>query len=95
MAIELRRRKGLIYYWKNHQQKEVDFVIKNGKCVEELIQVTFANNKTDIKERETEALFAAGKELRCRNLLVITWDYEGEEKGIRFIPLWKWLLKEK
>jgi len=35
----------------------------------------------------------------CRNLLVITWDYEAEEKtngkSIKFIPLWKWLLGEQ
>jgi predicted AAA+ superfamily ATPase len=38
----------------------------------------------------------AEKELKCSNLHVITWEYEGEEvvdsRKIRFIPLWKWLL---
>ena len=42
----------------------------------------------------------AGKELRCKNLLMITEDKEGEEKiewfgdkaVIRFLSLWKWLL---
>ena len=42
-------------------------------------------------------LLIASKELHCNNLLVITWDYEAQEKiegkTIKFIPLWKWLLK--
>ena len=50
----------------------------------------------ETKKRETKALLKASKELKCNNLLVITKDYEGEEKlggkKVRFIPLWKWLL---
>jgi len=41
-------------------------------------------------------LIKASKELKCTDLLVITWDYEEEEeikgKKISFVPLWKWLL---
>ena len=43
-------------------------------------------------------MLRAGKELRCKDLLVITWDYEGESKKegrtttIKYLPLWKWLL---
>jgi hypothetical protein len=44
-------------------------------------------------------LLIASKELHCNNLLVITRDYEAEEKikgkKIKFIPLWKWLLSTK
>jgi len=43
-------------------------------------------------------LVKASKELKCNSLLVITWDYEGEEefkgKKIEFRPLWKFLLEE-
>jgi len=86
-----------IYYWKDHQQNEVDFVIKYGKKVNQLIQVTYTQDKNEIKEREIKSLFKASQELRCNNLLIITWDYEAEEnykgKKIKFIPLWKWLLE--
>jgi len=38
----------------------------------------------------------ASKELKCKNLKVITWDYESEEEfknqKIKFVPLWRWLL---
>ena len=86
-----------IYYWKNIHHEEVDFVIKEGINIKQLIQVTYASDKDEITKQEIKALLKASKELNCKDLLVITWDYENEEKydsrKIRFIPLWKWLLK--
>jgi len=77
--------------------EEVDFVIKEGINIKQLIQVTYASDKDEITKQEIKALLKASKELNCKDLLVITWDYENEEKHdsrkIRFIPLWKWLLK--
>ena len=39
--------------------------------------------------------FKAGDELNCDNLIILTWDHDGEEtvngKKIRFMPLWVWL----
>lgn len=81
-----------VYYWKDHQQNEVDFVVKDGPRIKQLVQVTFAYDRSEINERELKSLLKAGKELKCKNLLVITWDYEAEEDQIKFIPLWKWLL---
>jgi len=100
VALELQRRKENsfeVYYWKDHKQNEVDFVVKRGKKIESLIQVSYINSKEEIKEREVNALLKASKELRCRNLIVITWDYETELKfegeNIKFVPLWRWLLE--
>ncbi|MBS3088830.1 ATP-binding protein [Candidatus Pacearchaeota archaeon] len=101
VAIELQRRKELednleVYYWKDYQQNEVDFVVKNRNKIRELIQVTFANSKEEIKERELKSLIKASRELKCVDLKIITWDYEVESKfggnKVKFIPLWKWLL---
>ena len=96
--LELLRRKGDydIFYWKDYQQREVDFVISaNGKPTS-LVQVTYVSHKDELEGSECSSLLLASKELRCNNLLVITWDYEAEEKingkKIKFIPLWKWLL---
>ena len=101
--IELFRRKGTsnfeISYWKEYGMadgREVDFVLYDQLKVIQLIQVSYIERKEDIKKREISALISASKELKCNNLLVITWDYEAEEKvkgkKIKFIPLWKWLL---
>lgn len=85
-----------VYYWKDYQHREVDFVLKEGLKVKQLIQVCYDIDDPDTKERELKAIEKASKELECDNLLVITWDYEGEEeykeKRIEYTPLWKWLL---
>lgn len=104
VAIELMRRKNYwnadmeIYYWKDHQQREVDFVIKEVTGVRELIQVTYATGKDEIEKREIRALLKASEELKCKNLKIITWDHEDTEtidnRKIIYIPLWKWLLEK-
>ncbi|MEM5832520.1 MAG: ATP-binding protein [Candidatus Aenigmatarchaeota archaeon] len=85
-----------IYYWKDYQQNEVDFVLREGLKIEQLIQVTYASSKDEIEKREIKALIKASELLKCKNLLIITWDYEDElkieNKIIKCIPLWKWLL---
>ncbi len=91
-----RRHSMEIYYWQDYQQHEVDFVVKDGNSVKQLVQVTYASSRRDINTRETDNLVRASRQLRCRVLLCITWDYEGEiresGKRIKCIPLWKWLL---
>lgn len=102
VAIELLRRQSLnrgleVYYWKDSQQREVDFVLKGGLKVKQLLQVCYDVENYSVKERELNALTKASKDLRCKDLLVITWDYEAEEKvegsRVKFTPLWKWLLE--
>jgi len=98
--LDLQRRKKALadfFYWKDSLQHEVDFVVKQEQKIKQLIQVTYASGKEDIEKREIRSLLKASKELKCRDLLVITWDYEAEEefkgKEIKFVPLWKWLLE--
>lgn len=87
------------YYWKNPQQEEVDFVVRQGLEITQLIQVCYDLNDIKTKSREKKALLKASQELKCDNLLIINEDYEGEEnfewfgaaKKIKFIPLHKWL----
>ncbi len=85
-----------IYYYKDYQQREVDFVLKEGLEVKQLIQVTYASDSDEIGKREADALLKVSSELKCKNLIIITWDYEDElvvkNKRIRCIPLWKWLI---
>ena len=97
VAIELMK-DNEIFYWKNPQQEEVDFVVKQGIKIKQLIQVCYDIKNKETKKRELRALLKASEELKCRNLLVITEDKEGEEKikgkKIKFIPLWRWLLEK-
>ncbi|MGB9706764.1 MAG: ATP-binding protein [Microgenomates group bacterium] len=86
-----------IFYYKTRNKKEVDFVLKEGLKIKALIQVFYQAGDLDTQEREEKALVEASQELNCDNLLVITWDKEGEGKikgkKIIFVPLLEWLLK--
>ena len=101
VALELFRKKSLdpaieLFYWRDYQQHEVDFMIKRGQKIERLIQVSYAIDDDDIKKREIRSLLKASKDLNCDALAVITWDYMDEReiagKDISFIPLWYWLI---
>jgi len=89
------------YFWKGPKQEEVDFVIKEGLCVTQLIQVCLNVHEPKTKDREIRALLKASAELKCKDLLVITEAAEHEEDAswfglrgkVRFVPLWKWLLE--
>jgi len=102
VGLELLRRKEYfepmieIYYWKDTSGREVDFVIKMGQRIEELIQVCYDLDDPNTKSREFAGLLKASSELKCKNLSIITWETEGTKKfngaEIKFVPLWKWLL---
>ena len=87
--LELLRRGKEVYYYRGH--REVDFVVVERGFPTGLIQVTYARDRKDIRQRERDALTAVGKKLNVENLTVVTWDYE-DEGEIRFVPLWKWLV---
>jgi hypothetical protein len=105
VAVELFRQRAFnslleIYYWKDQQQREVDFVVKRGAKVTQLLQVCWNVSDERTREREIKSLAKAGIELDCDDLLVVTADEDGTqtvrqngtEKNIRFVPLWRWLL---
>lgn len=91
-----------LYYWKNQQQEEVDFVIKKGTTVTQLIQTCYDPQNPETKKREIRALINAGQEIKCKDLLVLTGDYEavemhkwfGRKAKINFKPAWKWLQEQ-
>jgi len=104
VAVTLRKReiegKLECFYWQGAQQEEVDFVVKEGLHVTQLIQVCLNIDNPKTKARELRALLKASAELECENLLVLTESVEGEEEAswfgvqqtVRFVPLWHWLL---
>lgn len=95
---ELKPNKEIFYYLSSNSE-EVDFVIKKGKKIMALIQASFSLSNYQTKEREVKALIKASQELNCSNLVIITYNEEGEEiikdKKIKYIPAWKWLLEEQ
>lgn len=99
VAIELVKRHGIenVSYWKDTRQREVDFAIKDGLRVRQLIQVCWNVGNKETKKRELDSLMAAMNEFKLKTGLILTEDYEGQEKTegkkIAYTPLWKWLLQ--
>jgi predicted AAA+ superfamily ATPase len=95
-AVELLRRGKEFYCYKTKDGKEVDFAVKEGLTIGQLIQVSYDIDHYMTKKRETNALLKAAGEAGCKNLIVLTWDYEAKEhfnnRTICYLPLWKWLI---
>ena len=69
---------------------EVDFIVKNKDTSLTAINVTFSDK---IDEREIKSLLEFQEKFdKCKETIIITKDTEKKEKGIKFIPIWKWLL---
>ncbi len=93
-----------IYYWKDDQHREVDFVIKEQLKVSQLIQVCWLSSsgvsedpaQYQTKIRETQSLLRGLEAFKKNEGWVITENYEATEeiegKQIHFLPLLKWLL---
>jgi len=104
VAVELKKceMNGIahIYFWKSEQQEEVDFIVRQGLKTRQLIQVCYDLHNMKTKDREIRALLKASKELECKDLLVLTEDYQGEDilnwfgikEKVKFMPLYRWLL---
>ncbi len=58
--------------------------------------MSFVSSEDEINEGELKALIRASRETKCRDLILIAWDYEDKRKiknqTIKFIPLWRWLI---
>lgn len=67
-----------LFYYRSHNDKEIDFVTRKGHKVEQLIQVCYDMASEKTRKRELDALVEAAEELHCDNLLVIT-NSEHEE----------------
>ena len=96
--LELRRKLPdfEINYWKSKRDEEVDFILRQGKKIKELIQVCWDISNEKTKKREVTALLKAMEEFKLNKGLIITNNLEKKEiidnKRITYTPLWKWLL---
>ena len=84
----------LSYY--SDGNSEVDFVLRVGNEVRELVQTTYEITPSNY-EREVLGLIRAGKRLGVNRLTVVTMDEEKtiRERGktVEVVPLWKFLLR--
>lgn len=96
--IELIRRgydtEKTLFYYRSRNDKEVDFVLRQGTQVECLMQVCYDMNSPKTEKRETDSLVECAGELQCRHLVIVTYDDERiiEKDGytINVVPVSKW-----
>lgn len=88
--VELKRRREDAYYWKG--ANEVDFVVKNADNSLTALNVTYGD---EVPEREAKALLQFKERFKAGEvgLVLLTRDVEQEKDGIRYVPVWKWLLE--
>ncbi|MDD4353654.1 MAG: DUF4143 domain-containing protein, partial [Candidatus Nanoarchaeia archaeon] len=87
--LELKRREKEVFYWK--ETNEVDFILKNKDNSLTAINVTYSD---DIKEREKKGIIEFSNKFKdtLKECLILTKNYESEQDGIKYLPIWKWLL---
>ena len=90
------RKMGDVYYWKD-RDGDIDFVLKNGKTISQLIQSCYDISDEKTKKREINGLMKAMEHFKMDDGTIITWDLGGIEridgKNIHYKPVWKWLLE--
>jgi predicted AAA+ superfamily ATPase len=94
--LELKRREYEIFYYKTKNNLEVDFLIRQGAKIVQLIQVSDDLHDAKTKNREIKALLTAMQELKCDNGLILTGDHqenlEIDGYQINIKPIYSWIL---
>ena len=80
-----------LFYYHSRNDKETDFVLREGNKVKELIQVCYDMSKEKTIKREVDSIVECAGELGCDNLTIVTWNEERtiEKKGytIKVVPV--------
>lgn len=82
-----------LFYYHSRNDKETDFVVREGSKVTGLIQVCYDMSKEKTEKREVDSLVECAQELNCDNLTIVTWNEERliDKKGytIKVVPVEK------
>jgi len=83
-----------LFYYRSRNDKEVDFVTRDGNRIESLIQVCYDLSSPKTEKREVDSLIECAAELQCDRLVIVTWGEERviEKDGYRIevMPVRKW-----
>ena len=65
-----------MFYYRSHNDKEVDFVLRKGAHIERLVQVCYDMSSPKTERREVDSITECARELKCSNLTIVTNDDE-------------------
>lgn len=84
-----------LFYYRSRNDKEVDFVTRQGPRVESLIQVCYDLSSERTLKREVDSMVECANELGCRTLMIVTMSEERtiEKDGceIQVVPVSKFV----
>ena len=76
--IELIRRgydiEKTIFYYRSRNDKEVDFVLREGTRIRSLVQVCYDMSSPKTEKREVDSIIECAGELKCDNLAIVTYN---------------------
>ena len=90
VAVELCRRYGKENVYFLHAEKEIDFIVPDGKLA---LQVSYSIMDETTRNREAAPLVRYAKTHPDWKCLLITYDEEHPDVGVDVVPVWKWLLE--
>jgi hypothetical protein len=97
--LELKRRGKEIFYYRTANGLEVDFAVREGNRLTELIQVTRDMKVEKTRGRELKALLKAMDETGLASGTIITYEDEeeitAEGKTVHILPAYRCLLQEQ
>lgn len=86
----------MLFYYRSRNDREVDFVTRQGTRIERLIQVCYDMSSPKTEKREVDSLVECAGELRCNNLMIITNNDEREilkdGYNIKVVPFVKFVM---
>lgn len=65
-----------MFYYRSRNDKEVDFVLRKGPHISCLVQVCYDMSSPKTQKREVESLIECAGELKCNNLVIVTYNDE-------------------
>ena len=82
-----------LFYYRSRNDKEVDFVLRKGTRIEHLVQVCYDMSSAKTEKREVDSLIECAGELKCNNLVIVTYNdertIEKEGYSISVVPISK------
>lgn len=83
-------------YWKSDAGEEVDFILREGRKIKSVIQVSYEMPDNKTETRELNGLLSCLDEMSLDAGLIIARDAEAEKiiggKTVKIISAWRWLL---
>ena len=85
-----------LFYYRSRNDREVDFVTRQGTRIERLVQVCYDMSSPKTEKREVDSLIECAGELRCNSLMIITNNDEREilkdGYNIKVVPFVKFVM---